>query len=121
MDHRDTLANLKELVLDFRDQRAWQPFHSPKNLAMAIAIEAGELQELFLWKDDAEIQGDLDQGPFQQRLQGEMADILIFLLYLAHAAGVDLSEAVRAKIIENNKKYPVAKSFGCHKKYNELK
>jgi len=121
VDHQDTLATLRQLVIAFREQRAWQPFHTPKNLAMAIAIEAGELQELFLWKDDPEIQHDLDKDSFQQRLQAEMADILIFLLYLAQAAGVDLSEAVRTKLIENDKKYPVAKSFGCHKKYNELK
>ncbi len=55
MDDLDTLASLKRRVIEFREARAWGPFHTPKNLAMALAIEAGELQELFLWKDDPEI------------------------------------------------------------------
>lgn len=121
MDEHDTLTALKRLVIAFRDERAWQPFHTPKNLAMAIAIEAGELQELFLWKEEAEIQAALREPKFCQRLQEEMADVLIFLLYMAEAAGLDLSEAVKAKIASNEEKYPVAKSYGCKKKYHELK
>jgi NTP pyrophosphatase (non-canonical NTP hydrolase) len=120
MDHHDTLASLQRLVIDFREARAWGPFHTPKNLAMALAIEAGELQELFLWKEDQEILDLLPNDPFNTRVQEEMADILIFLLYLAEAAGVDLSEAVKAKLIKNQAKYPVAKSFGSSKKYDEL-
>jgi NTP pyrophosphatase (non-canonical NTP hydrolase) len=120
MDDRDTLASLKRLVLEFREERAWAPFHTPKNLAMALAIEAGELQELFLWKEDPEIFDLLDNDAFGNRVQEEMADILIFLFYLAEAAGVDLSEAVKAKLLKNQAKYPVDKSFGSSKKYNEL-
>ncbi len=121
MDDHETLVALQRLVIAFRDERAWQAFHTPKNLAMAVAIEAGELQELFLWKDDGEVQADLAAPEFQNRMQEEMADVLIFLLYLAEAAGVDLTEAVKAKIVKNQKKYPVAQSFGRHTKYNELK
>ena len=120
MDDQDTLAFLKRQVVDFREERAWGPFHTPKNLAMALAIEAGELQELFLWKEDPEILASLHNDPFGTRVQEEMADILIFLLYLAEAAGIDLSEAVKAKLIKNQAKYPVAKSLGSNKKYNEL-
>jgi NTP pyrophosphatase (non-canonical NTP hydrolase) len=120
MDDQDTLASLKRQVIEFRDARAWEPFHTPKNLAMALAIEAGELQELFLWKEDQEIVDLLPSDPFGSRVQEEMADILIFLLYLAKAAGIDLSEAVKAKLIKNQAKYPVAKSFGSNKKYDEL-
>lgn len=121
LDDHDNLAALQRLVVAFRDERAWQPFHTPKNLAMAVAIEAGELQELFLWKNDAEIQADLTEPQFHRRLQEEMADVLIFLLSLAEAAGVKLSEAVRAKIAKNQEKYPVAQSFGRHTKYSDLK
>ncbi len=120
MADQDTLAALQRLAVAFRDERAWQPFHTPKNLAMALAIEVGELQELFLWKDEAEIQSALAAKNFRARLQEEMADVLIFLLYLAEAAGVDLSAAVRAKIRHNQEKYPVAQSYGRHTKYTDL-
>jgi NTP pyrophosphatase (non-canonical NTP hydrolase) len=120
MDDQDTLASLRTRVIAFREKRAWGVFHTPKNLAMALAIEAGELQELFLWKDDREISDLLSDNSFGTRLQEEMADIFIFLLYLSEAAGVDLSAAVKAKLVKNDAKYPVAKSFGSHKKYNEL-
>jgi dCTP diphosphatase len=120
MDDRDTLASLKSRVLDFREERAWKVFHTPKNLAMALAIEAGELQELFLWKEDPEILDQLAAASFGSRVQEELADILIFLLYLAEATGIDLSEAVKAKLLKNQAKYPVSKSFGNNKKYTEL-
>jgi NTP pyrophosphatase (non-canonical NTP hydrolase) len=120
MDHQDTLASLKRQVIAFRDERAWRPFHTPKNLAMALAIETGELQELFLWKEGAEILDLLQSDPFNTRVREELADIMIFLLYLAEAAGVDLSEAVKAKLVKNQAKYPVSKSFGSNKKYDEL-
>lgn len=120
MDDQDTLAFLKRQVIEFREKRAWGPFHTPKNLAMALAIEAGELQELFLWKEEEEILGLLQHTSFGTRVREEMADIMIFLLYLAEAAGVDLSEAVKAKLLKNQEKYPVSKSFGSNKKYDEL-
>jgi len=119
LDEHDTLAALKRRVIAFREERNWRPFHTPKNLAMALAIEAGELQELFLWKSEEEILTLLSNDVFATRVQEEMADILIFLLYLAEAAGVDLSEAVKAKISKNQEKYPVTTSFGSSKKYNE--
>jgi dCTP diphosphatase len=120
MDNQDTLTDLKRRVIEFREARAWGPFHTPKNLAMALAIEAGELQELFLWKEDAEIAELLQNNPFGIRVQEELADILIYLLYLAEATGIDLSEALKAKLLKNQAKYPVAKSFGKSKKYTEL-
>ena len=120
MDDQETLASLQRRVIKFRDERAWEPFHTPKNLAAALAIEAGELQELFLWKDDPEILDLLTTQAFASRVQDELADILIFLLYLAEATGCDLSEALKAKLIKNQAKYPVSKSFGSNKKYTEL-
>jgi len=120
MDDQDTLASLKRQVLEFREERSWKIFHTPKNLAMALAIEAGELQELFLWKEDPEILELLQNSTLAGRIQEELADILIFLLYLSEATGVDLSEAVTAKIIKNKAKYPISKSFGSNKKYTDL-
>ena len=120
MDHEDTLIHLQRRVIAFRDERAWRPFHTPKNLAMALAIEAGELQELFLWKDDGEIAAALAEEHCRARLGEEMADILIFLFYLAEAVGLDLAQAVGAKLDKNRAKYPIEKCFGSAKKYNEL-
>jgi NTP pyrophosphatase (non-canonical NTP hydrolase) len=120
MDDQDTLASLKRQVLEFREERSWKIFHTPKNLAMALAIEAGELQELFLWKDDPEILDLLQNNTFTSRIREELADILIFLLYLSEATGVDLSEAVKTKLIKNKAKYPISKSFGSNKKYTDL-
>ena len=120
MDDLETLAALRDLVLRFREERAWGPFHTPKNLAMALAVETGELQELFLWKEEGEIAELLESEGFRRRIQEEAADILIFLLYLAEAVGFDLSEALKDKLRKNKEKYPVAKSFGRHKKYDEL-
>ncbi|HAY22061.1 MAG TPA: nucleotide pyrophosphohydrolase [Desulfobacterales bacterium] len=114
------MASLQRRVLHFRQQRAWGPFHTPKNLAMAIGIEAAELQELFLWKKDDEIVELLSGDSYKTRIQDELADIFIFLLYLGEAVGIDLSEAMKAKLIKNEEKYPVAKSFGNSKKYSEL-
>lgn len=120
MNYDDTLAELQRRVIAFREERSWGRFHTPKNLAMALAIEAGELQELFLWKEDGEIAASLAEASFRTRLGEEMADVVIFLLYLAEAAGIDLAQAVRDKLVKNQAKYPVAKCFGSAKKYNEL-
>jgi dCTP diphosphatase len=120
MNDQDTLASLKRQVLEFREERSWKIFHTPKNLAMALAIEVGELQELFLWKEDLEILELLQNSTFAGRIREELADIQIFLLYLSEATGVDLSEAVKTKLIKNKAKYPISKSFGSNKKYTEL-
>ncbi len=69
MDDQDTLASLKQRVIDFREKRAWSVFHTPKNLAMALAIEAAELQELFLWKEDPEISDLLQTDSFVGRFR----------------------------------------------------
>ncbi len=119
-DQGDSLSRLQDLVLEFREARDWRRFHTPKNLAAALAIEAAELQELFLWRTDAEIRQDLGDPAFLGRVREELADILIFLLYLAEAGGVDLAAALRDKVEKNAGKYPIQKSYGSHKKYTEL-
>ena len=117
----DTLAALQEAAIRFRDERDWAQFHTPKDLALGLTVEAGELAELFLWKSpaqaDAAVRGDPE---FRQRLADELADVQIFLLYLAQGAGLDLAAAVRAKIARNGAKYPVEKSRGSAAKYTEL-
>ena len=94
------------MLLEFRSQREWEQFHLPKELAAAISIEASELQELFLWKE-RETQDTLKQDPHRMELiRDEVADILIYLLFLSHDLGIDLPEAIKQKIDKNRKKYP---------------
>lgn len=105
---------IDELV-KFRDDRNWDQFHNTKDLALAISIEAAELNELFLWKstEDCEL---VDKN----KLKEELADVFAFSLLLAGKHGFDVKEIVRDKIRKNGEKYPVEKAKGTAKKYNEL-
>jgi NTP pyrophosphatase (non-canonical NTP hydrolase) len=120
MDAHETIANLRDQVIRFRDARNWAQFHDPKNLAMGLSIECAELLELFLWKSDEEIREMLKDENMRRRVREELADVCVFLLYLSKGCGVDLSDAVSKKLAVNEKKYPVEKSFGSNKKYDEL-
>ena len=120
MDDSSTIEQLKMKVKKFRDERNWKKFHDPKNLSIALAVESAELQELFLWKSGSGVRQLLSSEKGKQKVKDELADILIYLLYLSAESGIDLSEAVRAKLSLNNKKYPVSKSYNSSKKYNEL-
>ena len=99
----------------FRDERDWSQFHDSKNLAIAISIEAAELNELFLWKN-----GEEAEEVNRDKLKEELADILSFALLLADKHHLDVKEIVLEKIRINESKYPVDKSKGSAKKYNEL-
>ncbi|MCU0458570.1 MAG: nucleotide pyrophosphohydrolase [Bacteroidales bacterium] len=105
---------IDELV-KFRDARHWEQFHNSKDLAVAISIEAAELNELFLWKPIEECE-HVDRN----RLKEELADIFAFSLLLAGKHGFDVKEIVLEKIRKNNEKYPVEKSRGTARKYSEL-
>ena len=105
---------IDELV-KFRDARHWEQFHNTKDLALAISIEAAELNELFLWKTTEE-----SEHVDRNKLKEELADILAFSLLLAGKHGFDVKEIVLEKIRKNGEKYPVEKSKGTAKKYNEL-
>ena len=103
---------LTELVKAFVDERDWDQFHNPKDLALALSIEASELNEAFLWKrvEDAK----------PEKVREELADVFIYALLLARKYGFDVSTIVKEKIAANAAKYPVEKSKGTAKKYNEL-
>jgi NTP pyrophosphatase (non-canonical NTP hydrolase) len=109
------LENVIEELVKFRDARNWEQFHNSKDLALAISIEAAELNELFLWKTKEE-----SETVDPKKLKEELADIFAFALLLAHKHGFDISDIVLEKIRKNNEKYPVDKSKGTAKKYNEL-
>lgn len=120
MDAATTVQTLKDQARAFRDARNWAQFHDPKNLAAALAIEAAELQELFLWKSQSEIAALAKAEAGRARLREEAADVFLFLLHFAEATGLDLSDAVAEKLRMNEQKYPVDRSFNSNRKYNEL-
>lgn len=101
-----------EELIRFRDQRDWDQFHNPKDLALAINVEAGELLELFLWKNHYEANKD--------KVKEELADIFAYGLLLAKKYDFDVEEIILEKIKKNAEKYPIEKAKGTAKKYNEL-
>ena len=114
------MADLVAAVLRFRDDRDWLQFHTPKNLAAATAIEAAELQERFLWKTDAEVDQDLADAVRRAGVAEEIADVVMFAMLLADRVGIDLAEAITAKLAANAAKYPVHLARGSARKYSEL-
>jgi NTP pyrophosphatase (non-canonical NTP hydrolase) len=108
-DSDTTVAALKEAVRCFAAEREWERFHSPKNLAMGLAIEAAELMEHFLWIDTEASRQIADNPTELAAVAEEMADVGCYLLGLANTLSIDLSQAVQAKIAKNALKYPVEK------------
>jgi NTP pyrophosphatase (non-canonical NTP hydrolase) len=107
-----------QLILSFRDDRDWSQFHSARNLSAAIAVEASELLENFVWASDDQVKAiTAERAP---AIRNEIADIAILLSYLAHDLEIELDVAVREKLQANAVKYPVEKSRGSNKKYTEL-
>ena len=117
----DRLQNIVEEILRFRDERNWSQFHTPKNLSAALSIEVGELQELMLWKTDAEIAKALGTLDGKRRFAAEIADVLIYALLFCKATGVEPIDAMISKLKENADKYPVELSRGNSTKYSQLK
>ena len=112
---------IQEHLRVFVREREWEQFHDPKNLAMSLAIEAGELMEVFQWiptGDSAAIMADPKKAT---AVREELADVMAYLLRLADVLSVDLHEAVWAKLSKNAANYPVHLSRGSSRKYNELK
>lgn len=119
-DAKTTFAELKKLILDFSDEREWGPIHTPKNVSMALAAEAAELMEHFLWTDSAQSRAlvhDPVKGP---KIREELADVLIYALEFANRTGIDAASAIEDKVRVNGIKYPVEKARGNSKKYDEL-
>ena len=116
-----TLADLVAAVARFRDERDWNQFHTPKNLAAATAIEAAELQERFLWKTDAEVDEDLADPAKRTLVADEIADVVMFAMLLADRLGIDMAEAITAKLAANEAKYPIALARGNARKYADLR
>lgn len=109
--YQETLDQL----ISFRNDRDWEQFHDSKNLALALFLEAAELNELFLWKKDSE-----SEQVNPDKLKEELADVLAYAFLLAEKHNLDIFEIVQEKIRRNGEKYPVDKAKGTAKKYNEL-
>lgn len=114
----DPIRDLTLRIRAFRDARDWQQFHHPKELAVAIAAEAGELLQHFVWQSPE--QSERRARERREAIAGEIADVGILLFELADQLGLDLAECMRAKLDRNEARYPVEKARGSNKKYNEL-
>lgn len=111
------LDDIKEKLRQFAQAREWDQFHSPKNLTMALAGEAGELLELFQWLTEEQSRNLTKEQT--KAVEEEMADVFLYLLRLADKLSVDLFEAAKSKMILNEQKYPADKVKGSSKKYTE--
>ena len=106
------IEKITEAILKFRDERDWEQFHNPKDLAVALNVETGELLELFLWKDAKEADPD--------KVREELADVLNYSFLIAEKYGLDIEKIMLEKIESNAEKYPADKAKGSAKKYSEL-
>ena len=113
-----TLSELTARVLRHRDERDWGQFHTPKELAVSLAVEAGELLELMQWKTGDALRAALDNR--REQVRDELADVLHSVLLLASDLDVDLADALERKLAKDAKKYPVEKSRGRADKYTDL-
>ena len=109
------IEQITAAVVKFRDERDWAQFHDSKNLAAAISIEAAELNEHFLWKTTTQ-----SDAVSRDLIKEELADVLIYSFLLAHKHGFNITEIMLQKMQVNAEKYPVSKSRGNSKKYDEL-
>ena len=106
------MKELTKAIRQFTEERDWDQFHNGKDLALALSIEAAELNEAFLWKDASEVK--------LEKVREELADIFNYAFLIADKYGLDVGEIVREKLTKNAEKYPVEKSKGKSNKYTEL-
>jgi dCTP diphosphatase len=118
MGRMPEIKKFTKAILAFRDERNWRQFHTPKDLAISLSLEAGEVLEHFQWKKDADVEKYVKEN--REAIGDELADVLIYLLQLAESVGVDLAKAVPKKMKKNALKYPVVKAKGTAEKYNKL-
>jgi len=111
-------AELVERLIEFRRERDWEQFHSPKDLAISLSLEASELLEWFQWQSDDDIIKKFNSDK-REALEDEVADVVAYLTYLCHDLGIDVNKAVATKIDKNSLKYPVEKVKGSSAKYDE--
>ena len=115
------LEDLQNRVREFCEQRDWDQFHGPKDLAIGLVTEGAELLDIFRFKSDEECLSILASPQSRERVEEELADVFFFILRFAQLNGIDLGYALQSKIVKNSLKYPVTSSRGSNRKYNESK
>ncbi len=115
------MSDIKELtdeILKFRERRNWKQFHNPKDLAISLSLEASEVLEHFQWKNGEELKEY--SKTHKEHIGEELMDVLYWVLLLSYDLDIDVKKAFKKKMQKNEKKYPVKKALGSHKKYTEL-
>ncbi|WP_394531820.1 nucleotide pyrophosphohydrolase [Priestia aryabhattai] len=109
------IRELTEKVIQFRDDRNWQQFHNPKDLALSLSLEASELLENFQWKNSEDA-----IAANNEKMKEELADVLMYAMLFAYETGINIEQAVEEKLQKNILKYPVDKAYGVSTKYTDL-
>ena len=114
-DSTTTVAELRQWMRQFVAERDWEQFHSPKNLVMGLSVEVSELMEHFLWVDNDQSRKVAEEGPTRGEVADELADVTLYIMALSNTLGLDLSDAVAAKLVKTARKYPVERCRGRFK------
>ncbi len=112
------IKEITEKIIAFRDARDWKQFHNPKDVALSLVLEAGEVMEHFQWKNKEEIERYIETN--KNEIGEELADVLYWVLLMGHDFKIDVFDALEKKMKKNEEKYPIEKSKGRHTKYNKL-
>ncbi|MCR4263561.1 MAG: nucleotide pyrophosphohydrolase [Candidatus Roizmanbacteria bacterium] len=114
----DRFDKIRERIIQFRDARDWKQFHNPKDVALSMVLEAGEVMEHFQWKNSDEMQDHIIKH--RDEIGDELADVIYWVILMCHDLDIDIFEAINRKMEKNEKKYPEDKAKGRHSKYTEL-
>ncbi len=112
------INQLTKRILDFINDRDWNQFHNPKDLALSLVLESAEVMEHFQWKNNEEMQDYIKSN--KNEVAEELADVLYWILLMSHDLDIDIKKAFEDKMTKNEKKYPIDKAKGRHNKYNNL-
>ena len=115
---KDKINKLTEDIVQFRDARDWKQFHNPKDLALSLVLESVEFMDHFQWKNHEEMEKHIKEN--KEDVSDELADVLYWVLLIAHDLDIDIVKALERKNKKNADKYPVEKAKGKHTKYNKL-
>ena len=113
------MEHLEQQVKKFCDDRAWEPYHGPKDLAIGVVTEAAELLDLFRFQSSEQCQTMFQLPEKREAIEDELADVLFFLLRMSELNGINLKQALKNKLIKNAKKYPVEEFYGKNHKYSD--
>lgn len=116
---QENIYDLIKLVRNFCEDRNWDQFHNPKDLAIGLSTESNELLDIFRFKTEEQMKEMLENDEKREEISEELADVFFFLLRFAQMYDFDMGKGLKNKIEKNNRKYPVDKAKGSNKKYNE--